>query len=234
MKRFLIIIIIVLLVVSVFVLLSKRGGEEEEKFMPDLSNKPEKSSQDNGVHPANNRVTGGVKKVLMIIAFEDFKDEEYFKSRAVLEEAGTEIKVVSDNIGTAKGVDGGEVSVDFELSKIDVSQFDSIVFIGGPGALRHLDNDKSYKIVREAVSQNKVLAAICISPAILAKAGVLKGKKATVWTSPLDKNAKKILEDNGAIYQDEKVVVGDGIITGNGPAAAEEFGQKIVEALFSI
>lgn len=171
------------------------------------------------------------KRILMIIAFEDFKDEEYFKSRAILEKAGVKIKITSDNIGTARGVDGGEVNVEFELSKVDVSQFDGIVFIGGPGALKHLDNDKSYKITKAAISQNKILAAICISPIILGRAGILKGKKATVWTNPFDKNPQKILEDNGAIYQEERVVVDGNIITGNGPAAAEEFGQKIVEAL---
>jgi len=86
-------------------------------------------------------------------------------------------------------------------------------------------------VAQETVSQNRVLASICISPVILAKAGVLEGRKATVWSSVMDRSSVRILKDNGTIYQDEDVVVDGKIITGNGPAAAKEFGQAIVEAL---
>ena len=170
------------------------------------------------------------KKVLMIVAGRDFKDEEYFKSREVLERAGFVFQVASDIPGTAYGVDGGQASVDLTLDEVRVGDYDAIVFIGGPGALKHLDNETSYKIVQEAVSQDKILAAICIAPSILAKAQVLSGKKATVWTSPLDKSAKKVLEENGAIFIDQFVVQDGKIITGNGPAAAQEFAETIVKA----
>ena len=114
---------------------------------------------------------------------------------------------------------------------MDVSEFDAVVFIGGPGVLTYLDNENSYKIAKDAISQNKLLAAICICPAILAKAGVLNGKKATVWTGPLDKSAKNTLEQNGAIYQKDSVVQDGNIISGNGPNAAKAFANKIVDAL---
>ena len=173
-------------------------------------------------------------KVAIIIAFKDFKDEEYFTPREILEIGRAEIKVVSDELGIASGVDGGEVKVDAKLADLDVSDFDAVVFIGGPGALSHLDNQDSYKIIKDAASQNKVLAAICISPVILAKAGVLQSKKATVWTSSLDKNPKKILEENKAEYQDKNVVVDNSIITANGPEATKEFGEEIIKILSTI
>jgi len=178
-----------------------------------------------------------MKKVAIIIAYKDFKDEEYFASRGILETAGAEIKVVSDNLGnlgTASGADGGEAKVDIKLSDLNVSDFDAVVFIGGPGALSHLDNQDSYRIAKEAVGRNKILAAICISPTILAKAGVLQGKKATVWTSPLDKGPKKILEENGVEFQDKSVVVDGNIITANGPSAAKKFGEEIVKDLSTL
>jgi len=172
-------------------------------------------------------------KIAMIIAFKDFRDEEYFIPRKIFDEAGLEVKVISDKLRTAQGTDGSEVPVDIKLSEINVSDFDAIVFIGGQGALTHLDNEDSYKVVKQTIAQNKILAAICISPAILAKAGVLKGKKATVWTSPLNKQAQKVLEQNNAIFQDEPAVQDGNIITANGPSAAEEFAKKIVKALLN-
>lgn len=170
-------------------------------------------------------------KIAIIIAYKDFKDEEYFTPAGILEKAGAEIKVVSNNLGVAQGADGGEVDVDIKLSDFKVDDFDAIVFIGGPGALDHLDNGDSYKIAKNTVGQNKILAAICISPTILAKAGVLQGKKATVWTSLINKQPKKVLEDNGAMYSDKDVVVDGNIVTANGPNAAREFGKTIVEIL---
>ena len=192
------------------------------------------------------------KKVAMIIAFRDFRDEEYFVPKETLKKAGVEIKTASNKMGRAIGADGGDVEVDLLVSEINpaefadlqsksshdsiqsISSFDAIVFIGGPGCLENLDNESSYRVAQETVSQNRVLASICISPVILAKAGVLEGRKATVWSSVMDRSSVRILKDNGTIYQDEDVVVDGKIITGNGPAAAKEFGQAILEVLTSL
>lgn len=171
------------------------------------------------------------KKILMIIAFKDFKDEEYFIPREILENRGTEINVASTQKGTALGVSGGEIEVDLNIDEVITDDYDGIIFIGGPGAYNHLTNPQCQRIAKEAVEKNKVLAAICIAPAILAKSGVLNGKKATVWSSALDKSAVKILKDNGADYQNQDIVVDNRIITASGPQAAEEFGKKIVEVL---
>jgi len=176
----------------------------------------------------NQNISG--KKIVIILAFRDFRDVEYFVPKEILETAGAEIKTASTKMRKALGADGGEVKVDLLISEINISSFDAIVFIGGPGCLENLDNENSYRIARETVSQNKVLASICISPTILAKAGVLKGKRATIWSSPMQRGPVRILEENGAIYQDEDVVVDGKIITGKGPEAAEEFGKTIVEA----
>lgn len=171
------------------------------------------------------------KKIAMLIAFRDFRDEEYFIPKQILEEAGAEIKTASKERGTAIGADGGEAEVDFLIEEINPADFDAIVFIGGPGALKYLDNEKSYQLARETIKADKVLGAICIAPAILAKSGVLKGKKATVWSSVMDKSAVKILEENGAVFQKDSVVVDGKIITADGPGAAKEFAEALIELL---
>lgn len=183
------------------------------------------------------------KKILFIIAFRDFRDVEYFVPREILEKegrpegaslaqrAGTEIKVASDETGLAVGADGGEVNIDMKLEDVNVVDFDAIIFIGGPGALKHLDNENSYEIARTVVAHDKFLAAICVAPIILAKAGVLAGKKATVWTSALDKSGRETLKEHGALYSEDAVARDGKIITANGPAAAKEFGEKLIEVL---
>ena len=174
------------------------------------------------------------KTIAVIIAFRSFRDAEYFVPKEVLETAGAKITTVSNQTGTAIGADGGETEVDLLLSELKVADFDAVVFIGGPRALEYLDNQESYKVAQETIGQGKILAAICIAPAILANAGVLEGKRATVWTSAMDKSAVKTLEDNGVIYEDKPVVTDGKIVTGSGPAAAQEFGEAIKELLTSI
>lgn len=171
------------------------------------------------------------RKILMVIAFKDFRDEEYFVPKEILEESGAEVKTASSKTGYALGADGSETAVDYLVQDVDLNNFDAVVFVGGPGCLANLDNENSYNLAREVVAKNKILAAICVSPVILAKAGVLNGKSATVWSSVMDKSAIKILEQNNVIYKEGKVVVDGRIITGNGPAAAIEFTEAIIKIL---
>lgn len=169
------------------------------------------------------------KKSLFVLAFKDFKDEEYFEPKELLEKAGFKIFNASNEKGTAQGVEGGEVNIDFVINNVKVSDFDVIIFIGGPGAGQNIDNKDFQHLAIEAIKENKILAAICIAPAILAKAGVLKNKKATVWSSSFDKSAISILQESGAEYVNKPVVMDGKIITANGPQAAVEFANKIIE-----
>ena len=171
------------------------------------------------------------KKIAMIIAFKDFRDEEYFIPKQVLKSAGSKITTVSSELGKAIGTYGGEVNVDTTLDKLKIDDFEAVIFIGGSGALKYVEDETCWKIAKEKVLKDKVLGAICIGPVILARAGVLSGKKATVWSSPMDKSAVKTLKEEGAIFEDSQVVEDGNIVTANGSEAARKFGETIVNLL---
>lgn len=216
------ILVIVCVIIIVLILVWNFGLK---KILPNLSE--ETSKKEN--YYMSQELIG--KKALTIIAFRDFRDAEYFVPKAILENTGVEVSTASNQTGTAIGANGGEATVDSFVASVNPADFDAIIFIGGPGALKYLDNENSYRLVRETVSQGKLLASICISPVILAKAGVLEGKRATVWSSIMDKSAIKTLERYGANYEDKQVVVDGKIITANGPDAAEEFGKEVARVL---
>ena len=174
------------------------------------------------------------KQIAMVVSFKDFRDEEYFVPKEILTAAGAKIKTVSTKEGTAIGADGGEVEIDLLNKDLNPADFDGIIFIGGSGCLKYLDTEDSYRVAKETVLQDKLIAAICISPVILAKAGVLERKQATVWSSPMDREPVRTLKDYGAVYQDAPVVIDGKIITGNGPAAAKRFTEAIVMLLTEI
>lgn len=171
------------------------------------------------------------RKIAMIIAFREFQDEEYLISKQTLEMAGAKIVTASTSLGTAIGKMGGEVKVDLTLDELKAGDYNAVLFIGGPGAAKYIDDPQARQIAREVADGAMVLGAICITPAILARAGVLSGKRATVWSNIMDKSAVKILKEEGVKYQPEPVVIDGKIITADGPASAKKFAEAIIEAI---
>jgi protease I len=167
-----------------------------------------------------------MKKALFIIAPANFRDEEFLEPKDILEKAGVQLTVASSMTDIAIGKSGLEVKPDITLKDVRVADYDAIVFIGGSGAIVYLENTDAHRIAQEAVQNRKLLAAICVSPLILAHAGVLKGVKATVF--PDDAHE---LAANGAMYTGKMIEHDRTIITGNGPQAAKLFGHAIAEYL---
>jgi protease I len=168
------------------------------------------------------------KKVLIVVAPIDFRDEEYTELRQVLENAGAEVKVASIQGGTAKGAGGTEAKIDLTVSEVNVDDFDAIAFIGGPGMAQIVGDESLQVLAKKFYNAGKLTTAICVAPAILARVGILEGKQATSW-----QGSQEDLNNGGATYTGAAVTQDGRIITANGPAAAREFGEKIVEALSS-
>jgi protease I len=166
------------------------------------------------------------KKILMIVAPEDFRDEECFEPKTVFEKNKAEVTIASKGVKEAKGKLGGKIRVDVDISEVEINDYDAVVFVGGPGAAEYFEDGTALAIAKEAYDSGKVVAAICIAPSILANAGILKGKRVTVFASEKDNIISK-----GADYTGQAVTVDGRIVTASGPAAAEEFGKAIVSAL---
>lgn len=162
----------------------------------------------------------------MVVAPKDFRDEEYLEPRQVLEKEGIEVKVSSLNLGEAKGAGGTIALIDLTSDDARAEDFDAVLFIGGPGMVNLVSDARLTNLAKAFFEAGKITAAICVAPAILAKAGILTGKKAAAWSG-----VKSDLTGGGAIYSGESVTVDGQIITASGPTAAKEFGEKILEKL---
>ncbi len=169
----------------------------------------------------------GVKKVLFIIAHSNFRDEELKYPEDMLEAKGALVNVASDTKGEATGMLGAKVNVTNSLSEVNVSNYDAVVFVGGSGATSLFNNDKAHKIAQDTVAKGKILGAICLGPSILARAGVLKGKKSTVFPSEAG-----TLKKSGALYTGTSVERDGLIVTADGPESARQFGRVLIEVIY--
>jgi protease I len=167
-----------------------------------------------------------LKRVVMVIPHEGFRDEELLDTKRVIEGSGVEVLVASTALSEAKGKLGAKVRPDMLNKDIDMALFDGIVFVGGPGSPVYWDDPLAHKLIKDAERSAKVVAGICSAAVTLARAGILKNKRATVFPG----DQAELLKC-GVVYTGNSVEKDGNIITGNGPLAASEFGEEIVRAL---
>ena len=168
------------------------------------------------------------KNILMIIAHQNFRDEEFKIPYDMFTDLGANIVVASSSIDTAKGMLGLKFKPQKLIDSVKANDFNAIVMPGGMGAMEYWNNLKVHKILINAYTNKKIIGAICLSPATLANAGILQEKNATVYPT---NQTLKIFKEKGVKYTNTPVVVDENIITANSPKYAREFAKKIVSAL---
>jgi len=167
----------------------------------------------------------------MVIARKDFRDEEYFLPLEIFHRGGAKVTTASSKPGTIIGVLGGEAEATLNIKDATAEDFDAVVFVGGGGAQEYFENEEAHRLAREFNDAKKIVGAICIAPVILAKAGILEGKTAAVWSNALDKTGPKALKQGRCTFTKNSVEISENIITANGREASEEFARVIMEEL---
>ena len=136
---------------------------------------------------------------------------------------------------TVAGLDGSPVTMsrktkivpDKSLDEALTQEFDLVVLPGGLPGADNLNNDsRIHVLLKKMANSGKFVGAVCAAPTVLAKAGLLKGKKATGYPGFLESLDLPDTEVTGrAVECDGKV------ITSRGPGTAMDFALTLIEAL---
>lgn len=111
---------------------------------------------------------------------------------------------------------------DRSWDEVDFDEFDGVVLPGGlAGTERLLADARVEALLRQFHAQGKLTAAICAAPTVLAKAGLLVGKRAICYPRLEEK-----LE--GALVTCEEVVRDGTVITSRGMGTSVPFGLALV------
>jgi protease I len=169
------------------------------------------------------------KKVLMVIPHTQFRDEEFFEPKKILEDEGAKVVVASTSVRTCRGMKGGTVQSDLAIADAKAEEYAGLVLCGGSSVPDVFWNDKKLQELAVAMATaGKVIAAICLSTVVLAKAKLLADREATVYFLP---EALEELKAAGAKYVPETLLIHNNIILAEGPPDSQRFGQAIRSAL---
>ncbi len=174
-------------------------------------------------------VSSSARHFALVIAPENFRDEELFVPLEALKKAGISTLVASTRKGPCAGMLGGTAEAETEIASLSPDNLLGIAVIGGTGSKAHLwDSSPLRKLIQEVFGSGKPVGAICLSPVVLARAGILKGKTATVWK---DDATVGELTKGEASFVGEPCVSDGQVVTANGPAAAGDFAKALIALL---
>lgn len=156
-----------------------------------------------------------------------FEEIEALATVDILRRAGVEVVTVGVGGKVPVGAHGIAVCADITESELNMSDIQGVVLPGGmPGTTNLEASVVVQQVVRYAVDNGLLTAAICAAPSILGHGGYLNGKKATCYPG-----FEQELTD--AIIVNDGVVVDGNIITASGAGVAVDFALELVRYLVS-
>jgi protease I len=158
-----------------------------------------------------------------------FEQVELTEPLQALRDAGAAAAIVSPAGRRVKawhhGDWGDDFDVDVPLSEARAADYDALLLPGGvmnPDRLRK--DEAAVGFVRHFFDEHKPVAAICHGPWLLVEADVARGRRVTSYES-----IRKDMENAGAHWVDEEVVVDNGLVTSRKPDDLPAFNRKMVE-----
>lgn len=164
-------------------------------------------------------------KALMISA-DNFEDTELLVPYYRLKEEDIQVDLVSLRPGSIKGKHGYEAKVDKVLDQVDPADYDILVLPGGkaPAAIRN--NAKAQDIARFFMNRNMPVAAICHGPQTLISAGLLKGRRATCYSTVVPE-----MKAAGVLYEDSSAVIDGNLLTSRSPEDLPDFMREMMKKI---
>lgn len=165
------------------------------------------------------------KKVAILVA-DMYQELEFWYPYLRLKEEGAEVLAVGPEAKEYKSKLGYPAKADLGAKDVRAPDFQGVVIPGGyaPDYLRR--SPELVRFVKNMAEAGKPVAAICHGPWMLCSARVVKGKRVTSFFAIRDD-----LENAGAIWVDEPVVVDGNIITSRMPQDLPLFLKAVIEAL---
>jgi protease I len=172
--------------------------------------------------------TGERTKKVAILIEKNFEDSEFTIPYNALKASGAEVTVLGSRMNETYAGKQGKASIkpDGTTTEARAEDFDAVIIPGGMAPDTMRTNMKTVRFVQDAVGQGKLVAAICHGPQVLIEGDLLKGRRATGFRA-----IRKDMQNAGANYSDEPVVVDGQLLTSRRPSDLPIFTTSILSRL---
>ena len=166
------------------------------------------------------------KRRVLLLVDHGYEDLELWYPKLRLQEEGMEVVVAGPEHGTFTGKNGYPCKPDRTFGEVRSQDFDALVIPGGwaPDKLRR--SAVVLELVREFDRATKPIAMICHAGWVPISARILRGRKVTGVSAIRDD-----LENAGATFLDQAVVVDGHLISSRTPSDLPDFCRALIAAL---
>jgi len=169
-----------------------------------------------------------IKRVAILVenGFEDSEFQVPYKALKLT--TGVEVVVLGSQANAEYKGKQGKVVIKSNGTTTETGPetFDAVIVPGGMAPDTMRVNPNTVRFVQAAMSQGKIVAAVCHGPQVLINGDLLRGKKATGFIS-----IRQDMVNAGAKYVDEPLVVDGNLITSRQPGDLAIFTTAILSRL---
>ena len=165
-------------------------------------------------------------KRIAILVEDLYNEFEFWYPYYRMKEAGAKVTVVGGGAKEYHSKVGLPAPGGTAAESVKAADFDAVIVPGGYSPDRMRRSPAMVKLVSDCFTQGKIVAAICHAGWMLVSARVLKGKKATCFSS-----IKDDVVNAGATYLDQEVVRDGNLITSRMPDDLPAFCREIIAAM---
>lgn len=165
--------------------------------------------------------------LVLVPLAEGFEDLEAITITDLLRRAQIDVVTAGLTPGPITGSRGTIVVPDMSLDEALQQTYDMVVLPGGQPGATHLEKDERIQsLLKQMAADNKVTAAVCAAPKVLAVAGLLEGKRATGFPGTLSAD-----QFPGINISTDAIVKDGNIVTSRGPGTTMDFTLALIEIL---
>lgn len=153
-------------------------------------------------------------KTIGILAGPGFEDSQVIKAAQILRQRGARVVIIGigeSEVVAVAGRQGSLLKPDVVLGKAPAMSMDALIIPGGDSNNRLTADERVLTLLLEVNSLDKPIGATCDAPLVLAAGGLVFGRRVTG-----EEQVRKELEEAGAIFMNQGVVVDHNLVTARG------------------
>jgi protease I len=169
------------------------------------------------------------KRIAFMVANEGVEQVELTDPRQAVEEAGAETELLAPESGQVQAFNhldkADKFAVDRTIGEASIEDYDGLVLPGGvanPDLLR--TKPEAIRFVQDFFAAGKPVGVICHGPWTLVEADLVRGRRLTSWPS-----VKTDIRNAGGEWDDQEVIVDQGLVSSRKPDDLPAFNAKIIE-----